>query len=80
MAERSLEIQRTNAQKIVELSQTITSIKNTSHEASRVSAHLSDILYLIKGHNVNSSDMQRLTDRIDSLTTKAQGLFLRDDQ
>ena len=75
MAESSLEIQRKNAQKIVELSQTIASIKNTSHEASRVSAQLSDILYLIKGHTVNSSEMQLLTDRIDSLTVKAQGLF-----
>ena len=74
MAESSLEIQRTNAQKIVELSETIASMKDTSHEASRVSAQLSDILYLIKGHAVNSTDMQLLTDGIDSLTVKARGL------
>ena len=75
-AESSLEIQRTNSRKIVELSQTIASLKDISHEASRASAQLSDVLNLIRDATTNGSDIRHLTDCVDSLYLKAQGWFV----
>ena len=72
-AESSLEIQCINSQKIVELSQTIASIKDISHDASRVSAQISDILGLIRDSTVSTSRIRHLTDSVDTLTLKAQG-------
>lgn len=72
-AEISLEIQRANSEKILELSQTITSMKGISAEASQASAQLQAILELIRGFTVNSSEIQQLTNSVNKLSSRIEG-------
>ena len=73
VAQSSLEIQRINSNKIVELSQTIISMEEVFREASKTSSGLLNILNLLKESNVSSSEVQKLKDGIDFLTSRAQG-------
>ena len=72
-ARASLEVQLVNTKQIVELSQTVASLRGFAEEASRTSTDLLNMVELLQGVQISQADVHELKDGVSMLTSGAEG-------
>ena len=74
-ATKSLQLQLETARKVLELTRDVGTLAEAAREASKVSDQLSDILRLISDYNTTLGTVHSLTQGVEALATRSQGML-----